>query len=306
MTQDTASPTPTPPPTLAPAGALWDVHQPVGRRSLLLAAIGALLGLGIAGYGLFTAQGTRTASIPAEDAALVNAIPVLRADLIAQVTALYSVPYAQTTRSQRQKVLDDMVREELYVQRGVEMGLSNDDIDVRQALVQATEGQIAQDAATAKPAEDELRGWYTAHRAKYASEGLMTLHEWRVPAGADPQRAVAALRSGTAPDALGLKTTGRVDDGEEFYFAAHEHLGTRVFAVARGLADGAISNPIPSPDGVHIVQMIRNTRPVATPYPEARDQVLRDFLADKIARLQEGNKRFLKKRADIKIAADLQ
>ena len=304
MTQQPASASP--PPTPAPAGALWDVHQPVGRRSMLLAAIGAMLGLGIAGYGLFTAQGTRTASVPAEDAALVNNIPVLRADLIAQVTALYSVPYSQTTRTQRQKVLDDMVREELYVQRGVEMGLSNDDIDVRQALVQATEGQIAQDAATAKPAEDELRGWYVAHRDKYASEGLMTLHEWRVPAGNDPQRAVAALRGGASPDALGLKTTGRVDDGEEFYFAAEEHLGKRVFAVAHRLTDGMVSDPIPTPDGIHIVQMVRNQLPVATPYPEARDQVLRDFLADKIARLQEGNKRFLKKRADIKIAADLQ
>ena len=302
MTQHPASPAQ----TTAPASALWDVHQPVGRRSMLLAAIGALLGLGIAGYGLFTAQGTRTATVPAEDAALVNAIPVLRADLIAQVTALYSLPYSQTTRVQRQKVLDDMVREELYVQRGVEMGLSNDDIDVRQALVQATEGQIAQDAATAKPAEDELRGWYTAHREKYATEGLMTLHEWRVPAGADPQHAVAALRSGASPTALGLKTTGRVDDGEEFYFAAEEHLGRRVFTVAHGLTDGMVSGPVQTPDGVHILQMVRNKPPIPTPYPEARDQVLRDFLADKIARLQEGNKRFLKKRADIKIAADLQ
>ena len=67
-----------------------------------------------------------------------------------------------------------------------------------------------------------------------------------------------------------------------------------------------VSGPVQTPDGVHILQMVRNKPPIPTPYPEARDQVLRDFLADKIARLQEGNKRFLKKRADIKIAADLQ
>ena len=308
MTQQPPSPNPDQPTASSTAigDAVWDVHKPVGRRSLLLAALGALLGLAIAGYGLFTAQGTRTASVPAEDAALVNNIPVLRADLIAQVTALYSLPYSQTTRPQRQKVLDDMVREELYVQRGVEMGLPNDDIDVRQALVQATEGQIAQDATTAKPAEDELRGWYDAHRAKYATEGLMTLHEWRVPGGVDARRAVTALRNGASPAAAGLLTTGRVDDGEEFYFAAQEHLGKPVFAVALGLADGAISDPIQTPGGIHILQMVRNTRPVATPYAEARDQVLRDFLADKVARLQEGNQRFLKKRADIKIAPDLR
>ncbi len=288
------------------ATATWDIHQPVARRSLLLAALAALIGLCIAGYGLFTAQGTRTAVVPAEDAALVNTVPILRADLIAQITALYNVPFAQTSPAQRQKVLDDMIREELYVQRGIEMGLSNDDIDVRQALVQATEGQIAQDAMTSKPSEDELRAWYTNHAARYASEGLVTLHEWRVPSTMDPHGAVAKLRGGASPASLGLTTTGRVDDGEEFAFAAEQHLGSAIFAIARTLQNGAVSDPIAMPDGIHIVQMVRNTRPVPTPYAAARDQVLADFLADKVARLQAGNQRFLKKRADIKIAADLR
>lgn len=285
---------------------VWDVHQAVGRRSIMLAALGALIGLAIAGYGLFTAQGTRTAAVPAEDAALVNNIPILRADLIAQVTALYSVPFAQASQAQKQRVLDDMIREELYVQRGVEMGLPNDDADVRQALVQATEGQITQDAMTSKPSEDELAQWYAAHRARYASEGLMTLHEWLAPAGADGKRIMAALRGGASPSSLGLKTTGRVDDGEEFYFAAEEHLGKALFAIARGLQNGAFSDPVSAPDGLHILQMVENKLPVPTPFAEARDQVLGDFLADKVARLQTGNKRFLKKRADIKIASDLR
>lgn len=286
-----------------PIGA---IDRPVARRSMLFAATGAAIGLAIAGYGLFTAQGTRTAAIPAENAALVNNIPILRADLIAQTTALYTLPYAQTTLEQKQKVLDDMIREELYVQRGVEMGLSNDDIDVRQALVQATEGAIAQDAMTSKPSDTELTRWYASHSNKYASEGMMTLHEWIVPRGLDAPRIVAALRSGASPTSLGLKTSGRVDDGEEFYFAAEEHLGKAIFALARKLNDGAVSDPIAAPDGIHILQMIENRRPVPTPYADARDQVLSDFLADKIGRLQEGNKRFLKKRADIKIASDLQ
>jgi parvulin-like peptidyl-prolyl isomerase len=291
---------------LTAAGSVWDIHQPVGRRSLALAAAGALIGLAIAGYGLFTAQGTRTAIVPAEDAALINNVPLLRADMIAQVTALYGVPYAQATAAQKHKVLEDMIREELYVQRGVEMGLANDDIDVRQALMQATEGQIAQDAMTAKPSEDELARWYAAHRDRYAGEGMITLHEWLAPRGSAAGQAVAALRRGSTPASLGLKTTGRVDDGEEFYFAAEEHLGKALFAMVRHLPDGAIAGPMEAPDGVHIVQVIVNKPPQPTPYAKARDQVLSDFLADKVARLQDGNRTFLKKRADIKIASDLQ
>ena len=290
----------------ATSDSVWDIHQPVGRRSLALAAAGALIGLAIAGYGLFTAQGTRTAIVPAEDAALINNVPLLRSDMIAQITALYAVPYAQATPAQKHKVLDDMIREELYVQRGVEMGLANDDIDVRQALMQATEGQIAQDAMTAKPAEDELARWYAAHRDHYAGEGMIYLHEWVVPRGSDGNQAVAALRMGATPASLGLKTTGRVDDGEEFYFAAEEHLGKALFAAVRHLPDRAVSDPVAAPDGVHIVQVVMNKPPQPTAYAKARDQVLSDFLADKVARLQEGNRTFLKKRADIKIASDLQ
>lgn len=299
MTEQTASPA-------ASATPVWDIHQPVGRRSLALAAAGALIGLAIAGYGLFTAQGTRTAIVPAEDAALINNVPLLRADMVAQINALYGVSFAQATAAQKHKVLEDMIREELYVQRGVEMGLANDDIDVRQALMQATEGQIAQDAMTAKPSEDELTRWYATHRDRYAGEGMIHLQEWMAPRGSDANQAVAALRRGAAPASLGLKTTGRVDDGEEFYFAAEEHLGKPLFALVRHLPDGAVSEPVAAPDGVHIVKVVQNRPPQPTPYAKARDQVLSDFLADKVARLQDGNRSFLKKRADIKIASDLQ
>ncbi len=285
---------------------MWDLGQPVARRSLLLCAVGAVVGLAIAGVGLFTAQGTRTANVPPESVAIVNNAPILRADLMQQLNALYGVTFTQATRAQKRKVLEDMIREELYVQRGVEMGLANDDIDVRQALVSGAEGQVAQDALTARPADTELGDWYKAHRAKYASEGLMELHEFLVPRGVRADHIVAALRSGASAASLGLKSSGRVDDGEEFYFAARIHLGEEVFAVARSLSNGAVSDPIVTPDGVHVLQMVRNEVPVSIPYTEARDQVLRDFQADKIARLQAGNERFLRKRADIKIASDLQ
>lgn len=291
---------------LAEAG-VWDIHQPVARRSLLLCGAGALLGLLIAGFGLFTAQGTRTANVPAEDAAIVNSVPVLRADLIQQISALYNVSYAQATPAQRRKVLNDMIQEELYVQRGSEIGLANDDTDVRQALVQATEGQVAQDAMTAKPSEQELKDWHAKHTEDYASEGLMTLQEFILPKGSSAAAAaVAGLRSGASPASLGLKSSGRVDDGEEYYFAAEAHLGRTIFNIARGLKNGQVSDPVSAPDGIHILRMVDNKKPVPLPYQEVLDRVTQDFLSDKVKRLQEGNTRFLRKRADIKIASDLQ
>src|SRR3974377_825048 len=47
------------------------------RRSMLFLTLGALLGLAIAGYGLFTAKGIGSRSVPPQDLALVNERPIL-------------------------------------------------------------------------------------------------------------------------------------------------------------------------------------------------------------------------------------
>lgn len=276
------------------------------RRSLWLCGAGAVLGLVIAGAGLFTAQGTRTAIVPPEDAAIVNNVPILMADLIGQLRALDDVGLAEATPAQKRKVLDDMIREELFVQRGVEMGLPNDDIDVRQALVNATEAQVAQDAMTARPTDAELRAFYAADPSRYATEGTMTVHEYLARDAAIAEAGTRGLRAGQNAAALRLATSGRVDDGEEFYFAARIHLGSALFAVARTLKDGEVSEPMRQADGWHILQMVRNGRPKALSFEQVEDRVLHDFLNAKVARLQAGNERFLRKRADVKIAAALQ
>jgi hypothetical protein len=277
------------------------------RRSLILCGSGAVLGLLIAGFGLFTAHGTRTSHVPPEDAALVNDVPILMVDLVDQLRTVDHVSLNEATRVQKASVLNAMIREELYVQRGVEIGLPTDDIDVRTALVGATEGQVAADALTSVPSEAQLLAWFESHRAKYASQGFMELEEFVLSASQAPQAQAiaAALRQGATPASLDLKSSGRVDDGEEFYFAAEDHLGTQLFQVARGLHDGEMSAPVPQEDGLHILIMKHNQRPVATGYQQVRPQVLSDYVSDKVARLQTANERFLRKRADIKVAPGL-
>ena len=286
----------------------WNIRQPNPRRSLIFCSIGAVTGLLVAGFGLFTAQGTRTFVVPPEDAATVNGVPILRADVIGQLQALDDVSLSEATPAQKRKVLNDMIREELYTQRGVELGLPTDDTDVRQALVAGTEAVVAQDALTSRPSEAELHAWYDAHQDTYSSEGQMTVQDFRLPpdqaTGAD--KIVMALRSGSTPALLNLKSSERTGDDAQFYFAAKIHLGEALFAAARKLKDGGVSDPVIRPDGVHILVMQHNQLPLPTSYQDAQDRVLRDYLQAKVARLQAGNERFLHRRADIKIAGDFK
>ena len=117
------------------------------RRSLIFLAIGAAAGLLIAGFGLFTAEGTSTRRVPAEDIALVNRRPLLMVDFIAQLMDGEGVTLAQSTKEQRDKVLNAMIREELLVQHGLELDFPSVDTDVRTALVAAVEQQVMADIA---------------------------------------------------------------------------------------------------------------------------------------------------------------
>jgi hypothetical protein len=263
------------------------------RKTLLLSAAGAVLGLAVAGYGLFTANGTRTAHVPAEDVALVNGVPILREDFIQQLGSLYGVTLSAATPAQKHKVLADMVQEELTVQRGVEMGLLTDDTDVRTALVTGMEGQIAQDADAEVPSEAQVRAWYDSHRQVYAGEGQMTVSEWIVPHGIAPEAAMKA------------PPNGRTNDGTEFYFAARLHLGPALFRVAQGLHDGQVSTPVPMPDGVHVLRMVSNHPPVPISYDEAHPRVIQDMRADARKRAQRENAAFLTRRADVRVADDM-
>ncbi len=286
--------------------SVWSLDQPSARRSLILCALGAVIGLTIAGFGLFTAKGTRTSAVPAEDVALVNGVPILRSDYIQQLRALYDVPLSGATPAQRRKTLDDMVREELVVQRGVELGLQSDTIEVRDALAGAVEAQTAADATMAQPGEAELRAYYAAHRDQFADEGLMALADYRLPPGATAATiadAVAALQAGRT-DAV--PRSGAMTDGDEYYFAAKLHLGDRLFAVARGLKPGEVSPPMALPDGTHIVVMAKNIPPQAPPFEAVRDKVLAAAITSQARLLTAANARFLRKRADIQVAPGLE
>jgi parvulin-like peptidyl-prolyl isomerase len=278
--------------------------------------LGSAIGLGIAGYGLFTAKGTVIHVVPPENVALVNQRPILRTDFIAQTETETSKPFGETTPAERLKVLQEMVREELFVQRGLELDFPGTDPDTRSALVAAVEQQVVADVTTHQPTEEELRKYFEENRTNYATEGTMTLHNLVLPkakAGADGvatvQKAIGALRAHTSLAEV-VKTYG-LDEivpehaGEEqFYFAQKIHLGDALFAEAMKLSDGESSDPVAAADGTHIIQMVKNTKPLPLTFERVRSQVLTEFIATSKKKLEDADMRYLRDKADILIADD--
>jgi PPIC-type PPIASE domain len=296
-------------------GGFWDFRRVNQVRSMVGFSFGAAIGLAIAGFGLFTAKGTATHTVPPENVALVNQRPILRTDFIAQTETELGKPFGEATLAERLKVLDEMIREELFVQRGLELDFPGTDPDTRTALVAAVEQQVVADVTTHQPADTDLQKHFEENRANYATEGTMTLHNLLLPtaklAGADAvaaaQKAAEALR-GHAPLAEVVKTYGLQEvvaehaSEEQFYFAQKIHLGEILYERALTLGDGDVSQPIAAEDGIHIVQMLKNTKPLPLTFERVRSQVLNDFVTAEKKRLENADLRYLRDKADILIA----
>jgi parvulin-like peptidyl-prolyl isomerase len=308
---------------MPPPGSFFDPSTPQVRRSMLFFALGALTGLVIAGYGLFTAKGTRSHSVPPEDLALVNNHPILRSDFMTQVQTQFSTPFAQSTVPQRQKVLQDMLAEELQVQRGLELDLPSFDPDVRTAMVNGVELEVSADVLAQQPSDAQLREYYQAHRERYVTEGTLRMRDLVVRTGAavsseqamaQAQQAVAALRAGLSVDQAkqrfrledsgALMDAGQPDTGQIFEFAAKAKLAAPVYAVVASLPAGEVSDPIVHSDGVHVVVMLQHQLPAPQDYALAADKVWTDYKNDAQARVRDANVRYLRGRADILLSAD--
>jgi parvulin-like peptidyl-prolyl isomerase len=300
-------------PSERPPNDFFDPSKPQARRSMAFLALGALIGLGIAGYGLFTAKGTRSHTVPPEDLALINNRPILRSDFMTQVQTQFTVPFAQSTPDERKKVLEDMVAEELQVQRGLEIDLSSFDPDVRAAMVAGVQLEITADVMAQQPSEQQLRDYYAAHKDKYVGEGVLRMRDL-VAKNGNALQAMTALRAG-APveqimqryrleDSGALMDSGHVDTGDIFEFAAKAKLGAPVYAAAAMLHGGEVSDPIQQSDGVHVVVMLEHRMPAQQDYAAAADKVWTDYKSAAQTRVLEGNVAYLRSRADILLSDD--
>jgi parvulin-like peptidyl-prolyl isomerase len=300
----------------------FDISKSSVRRSMALLACGSLIGLVIAGYGLFTAKGTRSHGVSPEAVALVNQRQILRSDFMTQTQAQYNVPFAQTTAEQRQKTLEDMINEELLMQRGLEIDLPSYDPDVRSALVAGVELEVTAEVLAQQPTGEELRVYYEQHKDKYSSEGIMQLRDLLLStdarsasaAHAAASKAAAEARRGEPLDAIikryGLRDSGRfmdagqVDLGDIYQFAVRAKLDDALYNALLPLKGGEISDPVDESDGVHLVAMIKRRFPVPQTFELASNRVWTDLKGEAQAKVRTANVAYLRGRADIVVAPD--
>jgi hypothetical protein len=255
--------------------------------------------------------------VPAEDVALINGRHILKSDFIAQTQVETALPFDQTTKEQRVKVLNEMVDEELLVQRGLETDLAASDADVRAAEVQGVQLQVDADVLAQQPSDEQLQAYYIAHKDKYSGEGIMAMRDLVIhpdenltpdQAMAKVKQAADAFRKGNGSDdvaaTFGFKDSGKIERGDLFDFAVKIKLSPALYAAAQKLSARQTSEPILEAGNIHLLLMEKREAPAERSFADAKDAVVQDYKKEEQTRVETANLAYLKGKADIQLAPE--
>jgi hypothetical protein len=288
------------------------------QRRPVLALIAAVAGVALAAAGVFHPAPRDLTAVPPGDVALVNQQPILMSDFIDETQTATGGDFADATPAQRAKVLHDMIDQELIVQRSLALNLPEEDTGVRDALVEGVNNEISSGVLATTPDEASVRAYFAAHRADYASKGVMNLTDLVLHVGgfenvdqsvgqalADAAQAVYELRSGAAMDYVqqhfSMMDSGKVS-GDTLDFAAQIHLGPKLYAAAQGLSDGQVSDPIADADGVHVLVMHHRVAPVQADFDSVRNNVYYDYVKQQQTKARQEHLNYLRSTAQILLA----
>ena len=284
------------------------------RRPLVLLILGAALGALAAAAGL-TAPAMQ--ALPTGIIARVNGEAIRAEDYTRMRDALAADTRAPLDDADRRHVLDRLIEEELLVQRGLALGLARYDRRVRSDLTQTVIDGIVSDAGDGEPDAPEVDAFYAANRDFFAGPGRLRVRQVfvRVTAPSDPAaeaRAAAAARRLRAGDslaavqeALGDPPLVPLPDALLPPAKLRDYLGPTALRAALELGAGAISDPVRSGTGFHVLQVTERAPDTAPSLAEVRPQVINELRRRKSERALRDYLDQLRDSADVVVAEPL-
>ncbi len=244
------------------------------------------------GLGVFLLFGLRGQVPAARSDTVIEVTPAQVAQLAGQFEAVWR---RQPTASERDGLIDDYVREEVYYREALALGLDRDDTVIRRRLMQKMEFLTEGPAADTAPDDATLRAYFAAHPERFVRSTRVTFEQVVLGDG-DPVAALAALNEGAAPDSVGRGSLlppameGAVQTSVDGAF------GDGFFAGVTKLAPGVWQGPVASAFGEHLVRLEELEPGRMPPFEEVRTAVEADWRQQTAADQREAGYRALRDR----------
>lgn len=261
-------------------------------------AVGALVGLTAAAFGILR-QSSAVAELPETAVASVNDVLIGRDRFEGALARLRINDPGDTEKA---AILARLVEEELMVQRGVELGMTESDTEVRNAILNSLVASVTAEADAAAPTDDELKDYMANNAERFSYTASLSVRAWETDNEPLAQQFISALRmTGSPPEIEGI---GGLPDLPTDLLPADElrnHLGPAITAAAAEMPDGT-SAVFARRGRWLVVQVVAKERGYITDLDAVRNRVLLDYrrnLADEMLAQYIDN---LRQRADVTVA----
>ena len=250
-----------------------------GRGRILL-AIGAAAGLAAALWG---ALGPPARDRVGNDViATVNGVAIGRADYERALGSLVADKRSPLTPADSARVLANLVDEQLLVERGLDLGLGEQDIAVRKALIDAMIQFAVAGAAAREPDDGELRRYYAERPQLVQSDAELRVRVVSFPSR-DAARVEAmrqALLGGATFDAASRDAGAEpvaVPDTLLPPGKLADYAGPAVRDAALAMTAGDVAGPLDVGGVPSFVLLVERTTPAAPPFEQVRDVVAEEW-----------------------------
>ena len=199
-------------------------------------------------------------------------------------------------------MVEDFVREEIYVREALALGLDQDDAVIRKRLRQKMEFVAASIAGAIEPTEEELREFFAENSEKYAIEGTVALEQIFLgerPDDGDVDAVHKALAGGADPMSLGQRTMLPREIGLSSALTVDNYFGPGFYRAVTTVQAGNWVGPVRSSFGYHLVRVTERNEPANPKFESVIAAVSDDWRRANVERIVDMNFERLRERYEI-------
>ena len=246
------------------------------------------------------------------DAVLASEGIVISAAEIERVAATFEQSRLRPpTREELRGLIEETIRDEVYVRSALAMGLDENDLIVRRRLRQKLEFLAEDASAFVSASEEELRAYLAEHPERFRRPGQLSVEqvflnrdrgrEETAAFAAQLKRELEEAGADVDVEALGDRTflPARFEDVSPLDLELQ--LGPDFTAEVRAFDVGVWHGPIESGYGWHLVRVTASTPGEVPPFEEVRPLVEREWQLAKRAEAQEAFYESLRERFTITV-----
>ncbi|MCZ6822718.1 MAG: peptidyl-prolyl cis-trans isomerase [Deltaproteobacteria bacterium] len=289
--------------------------EPGAGRARALFALGATLGLVLAAGSLLSPGSGERSELPTNAVAAVNGEVVRVRDYERALAALAMDRRNEVGETEKRRVLDRLIEEELLIQHAIELGLVRSDRRVRADLVSALIQSVVSEAATLEATRAQTEAFYQENLDYFTQPGRVRTRQILVRLGESRSAEEALkhareitrrLRAGEpfaeVKNELGDREIARLPDGLLPPTKLREYLGPTAARTVIALELGAVSDPVRTAGGFRVLQLLEREPERTPPLREIQTEVLAEFRRQAGDRALRSYLDELRARAEIQIA----